>query len=113
MQDMKDEFNKGTKSLKRSHWNPRNGGGGVSGKGESDRGEKWPKHCMHIWVKKKSQSKNSVESLPNRLDQDEDKISGFKDKEDELEHSDKDKDKNKKVQMNMQDSWVTIKRTHL
>jgi hypothetical protein len=26
------------------------GGGGV-------RGEKWPKHCMHIWIKKKTMRK--------------------------------------------------------
>jgi hypothetical protein len=32
------------------------GGGGVGGKGGSGcRGEKWPKPCMHIWIKKKDQ----------------------------------------------------------
>jgi hypothetical protein len=29
----------------------REGGGGVGGKGGGGgRGEKWPKHCMHIWI---------------------------------------------------------------
>jgi hypothetical protein len=30
------------------------GGGGVGDKGGGGgRGEKWPKPCMHIWIKKK------------------------------------------------------------
>jgi hypothetical protein len=45
--------------------------------------------------------KNSFESLTNRLDQVEERISGLEDKKDELQHSDKNKEKIRNYKRNI------------